>query len=108
MNKRVKRLWIKALRSGRFKQTGGQLCRTVIGEKFHCCLGVLEELAVAHGVIPFYNETDGALDSATRKWAGLDDIDPQLGPYRKSKRAATLNDDGKSFNYIADRIEKYL
>lgn len=53
VNKANMRLWVAALRSKKFKQTRGNLKRIslitdeVIG---HCCLGVICELAIEHGV----------------------------------------------------------
>lgn len=45
MNKRVKSLWLEALRSGRFQRGTGVLRRTYgDGTQRHCCLGVLCEL----------------------------------------------------------------
>lgn len=45
------------------------------------------------------------LPTAVMDWAGLDADNPKLS---RTKTASSLNDSGKSFNYIADRIEKYL
>lgn len=108
MNKRIKRLWLKALRGGKFKQGEGQLCVEEDDRLRHCCLGVLEEIAVQNGVIERYDRYDGALDNTTRKWAGLDSDDPKLGPRKDSRTASWLNDNKHTFAQIADRIEKYL
>jgi hypothetical protein len=103
MNKRIKRLWIKALRSKKYTQGTGQLKRGRI-EPEHCCLGVLCELAKAEGVISSYRGTDGYLPLKVGEWAGLAALNPRIG-----KRTATsLNDTGKSFTEIAERIEKHL
>ena len=42
MNKEIKAEWVKALRSGEYKQGGGALHR---GDHF-CCLGVLCDIAI--------------------------------------------------------------
>lgn len=109
MKKRIKKLWIDALRSGEYEQGAGGL-RT--NNRF-CCLGVLcdvfrrtthkgrwrNEEFVAGG-----ENRSGFLPKAVQEWAGIKDEDPKL----HSKTASRLNDDKKDFNYIADRIEKYL
>lgn len=103
MNKRIKKLWIKALRSGKYKQGINQLKTHCAGNTYkHCCLGVLEEIAVKEGVIKRIAGT--FLTKKVQKWAGLNEKNPQLG----KQTAAKLNDNGKSFNFIADRIEKFL
>lgn len=40
MNAKQKTQWIDALRSGKYKQTYGELFRCRDGEVYHCCLGV--------------------------------------------------------------------
>jgi hypothetical protein len=108
MKKRVKRLWLKALRSGKYKQAQGMLKTTSGQDSRYCCLGVLCEVAVAQGVIQTYCATNGLLPDAVEEWAGLQTPDPRLGPRVDSRNASWLNDQGKSFTFIADRIEKYL
>lgn len=112
MNKRIKKMWIKALRSGEYKQGKGYLRQD--GE--YCCLGVLCDLhrklkkkkrwkADSSGTFFMYDGDCSLLPTSVINWAGLEDDDPKLS---KNKHAAALNDEGRSFNYIADRIEKYL
>ena len=97
MNARVKRLWIKALRSGKYKQGRGML-RRGRGEKVtYCCLGVLCEVAKSEGVIARFKGSDGFPIE-------LPDDNPRLN----RSRDTVLNDSGMSFEHIADRIEKYL
>lgn len=110
MNARVKKLWIKALRSGKYKQ--GRAALRSNGA--FCCLGVLCDL---HGKIFkkrwtrngsenwAYAGDTATLPPVVMKWAGLDDDDPKL---TRDKRAAMLNDSGKDFSYIADQIEARL
>lgn len=112
MNKRIKKSWIKALRSGKYEQGEGALRK---GDQF-CCLGVLCDLhakatgdqwdADSNGYS--YHGARAMLPEAVANWAGINDDDPKLGPRRISKHAAATNDSGKDFSYIADRIEKYL
>jgi hypothetical protein len=41
MNPEIKKIWVEALRSGKYKQGWGSLCQTIDGEDLYCCLGVL-------------------------------------------------------------------
>lgn len=46
MNKRLKAAWVKALRSGKYRQGKGSLKEeNLSGETEFCCLGVLNEVA---------------------------------------------------------------
>jgi len=108
MNKRIKKLWIEALRSGKFKQGFGQLRRGRTNVR-HCCLGVLCEIAVNQGVLNHYKGAQGLLPPEVMDWAELDDDDPMLAPLHDPNcYAAKLNDNGHGFQNIAERIEKYL
>lgn len=108
MNKRIKKLWVSALRSGEYKQTGGVLKSA--GKPRFCCLGVLCEVyREAEGKgrwrgSKFSSHRGNLLPPVVQRWAGISVADPKLGV----TCASDLNDAGKSFNYIADRIEKYL
>lgn len=110
MNKRIKKLWIKALRSGKFKQTQNWLRNS----EGHCCLGVLCEVYAQQTGEGRWNDrvfttkqtsSSGTLPKPVREWAEIDVSDPLLG---RTLTASRLNDKGKSFTFIADRIEKYL
>lgn len=121
MNKRVKKKWIEALRSGEYFQTRGQLLhREIVNGKpkdSFCCLGVLcnihsEETGTkwtgvksANPTLIKYQTSYYNLPDDVRKWANL--------PYDDLKACAedaltTLNDDGNSFKSIANWIEKNL
>lgn len=111
MNAKVKRMWVKALLSGRYKQGKGTLRR----DGRFCCLGVLCDLhAKATGGKwkkeitddYSYHGSSATLPQVVAEWSGINDDDPRLS--RTGFRAAKLNDSGKDFNYIADRIENYL
>lgn len=117
MDPKVKAKWIKALRSGKYKQGEGQLrnTRDVGGvDPTFCCLGVLCEI-----------DPKVFFDSANTAWAGsvsmgyggLDVGGRQRFeiPIRVEKRLIELNDgehkdgqaqEAKTFNQIADWIEK--
>jgi len=110
MDKRVKAKWVKALRSGKYKQGRGAL-KTKNG---YCCLGVLCDLhsrevnkKPAFEDTTEYLEASGLLPDEVKEWAGLTqgEGNPQLG-----KHSATHHNDTnrRTFKQIADRIEKYL
>lgn len=115
MRKSVKKKWVEALRSKKYKQGKNQLKR---GDKF-CCLGVLCDLyrktrkrgkwKMYLGSYVFYAEKDhhdSVLPKGVFKWAGLPDNNP-LVPWGKARRSlAALNDDEVSFDKIAAVIEE--
>lgn len=110
MNQRIKNLWIKALRSGKFRQAKGKM-RVGRGNNIaYCCLGVLEQIRCNEKGVGF--TSNGGLPSkATKKWAELYTRDPILEPGLEpglGTSASEMNDADKKFSYIADRIEKYL
>lgn len=97
MNPTVKALWVRALRSGNYRQGVGGLADPGMGTEIrYCCLGVLCDLAVKAGVITMrassnghflfgqfgqdaradYSETQ--LPQAVQKWAGLNSGNPTL------------------------------
>ncbi len=114
MKKKVKDRWIADLRSGWYKQGRNNLRYK---DKF-CCLGVLCEQAVRDGVT-FRTDEGGAegyglqldvLPLAVRDWAELED---STGYYQiRHDGFSSLIDDndvhGKSFDEIADIIDKYF
>lgn len=63
----VAKAWIKALRSGKYKQITGRLAK----DGGFCCLGVLCEQAVKAEVIKEYDLNMGRLPKKVQKWAGL-------------------------------------
>jgi hypothetical protein len=96
----IKKLWIEALRSGKYKRGEGALR----SEGKHCCLGVLCEL---RGVK--FNGAQEYPNKATQKWAGLSSEDPEVeveGMVCTS--LAELNDAGWTFKRLANLIEKQL
>ena len=108
----VKRRWIKALRSGKYRQGKGQLKDEYpSGKASYCCLGVLCDLynktcKTDRWEKTFYSE-DTDLPWTVMKWAGLDDSDPVID-IKSNQEASMLNDHGSSFNEIADLIKKNL
>lgn len=127
MKPEIKKRWVEALRSGKYPQAKAAL-RNKYG---YCCLGVLCDLAIEEGighwgekcgesdVYPFI--TDNASESewevlpiSVQEWAGLEDRNPTTmtkdRPYKSVRplRLSALNDDGVSFNKIADLISEHL
>lgn len=97
LTKEVKERWVKALRSGHYKQGKGRL-KTVSG---YCCLGVLADIQgelSEHGCFDLDNDKI------------LSDSDGRYHYMGQSTQngVANLNDSGFNFEVIADRIEKYI
>lgn len=139
MNPEVKKKWLEALRSGKYRQATEQLRK---GDAY-CCLGVLCDLYAkehpeagftaddAHRYVfksagddNYVFSSPGDRDSedlptySVMVWAGIDnwnipqDLAPEMSDnYRLPAGSVSLpaiNDDGNSFEVIADVIEKAL
>ena len=124
---KIRRRWVAALRSGKYKQITGALRQKYNkgGRKSsfegYCCLGVLCELAVKAKVIGppvqnsggifIYSGNDSELPQKVREWAGLTTVDgkftdEKLREKTKQNDLAGLNDySGKRFRGIASIIE---
>ena len=131
MRKEVMKKWVKALRSGKFKQGTGTLKQfDSKGNAQHCCLGVLCELYndsmrkskkktlpekvydndmdFPHGYCRFGGKRDD-LPKEVMEWAGIDN---SVGEFTTDNTIysvyslADLNDTGRKFKTIADIIEK--
>jgi hypothetical protein len=120
MNPEIKAEWVADLRSGKFKQGRSTLRRNnQDGTHDFCCLGVLAEQAVRKGVATRYGVSgrhteyvgsDGqvfvtGLSDEVNAWAGLPSENPPIG---RSSLMQMNDDDGASFDDIADAIERYL
>lgn len=135
MNPEIKERWVAALRSGDYTQTRGALHRVedytdTAGEFYPagmCCLGVLCDLYIKAEVGPERWHTDpdrrhragfGLSGTSNRiglpthsvvEWAGLSpsfDLTPE--DEESELVLPHLNDGGKTFDQIADLIERYL
>ena len=111
MNKQVKIAWLKALRSGKYKQGRGWL---KVGDAY-CCLGVVSDLAVKAGVIDSFDGSACGLCSEVIEWAGLDDELPAVTYHGWIRELSALNDGQaagsikpQSFKQIARYIERDL
>ena len=110
MNQQVKEKWLSALRSGDYKQTKSCLHK---GDGF-CCLGVLCDLygkendvewkLVDAGIYYEFQDKKAILPHSVIEWAGVEDDNPEICETPLSR----LNDNGSTFNEIADLIEKHL
>jgi len=105
MNPKYKDPWLKALRSGRRKQTEGNLENSY----GNCCLGVLCRVGRIKpsraGNVTFFDGEDAYLSEGLREKFGID--------FLAQRRLTTMNDGSlahpkKNFRQIADWIEKYL
>lgn len=113
MNKQVKALWLKALRSGEYAQGRERLLtEEENGEHSFCCLGVLCDL--------YSRETGYQWEKRSHSWNGnvsfkyCDTMPPSevdswsgLDSYAED-HLASMNDGGKSFKVIANWISRNL
>lgn len=119
MNQEIKERWVKALRSGKYKQGKGSLRRidSSTKEVTYCCLGVLSCLYLDEH--PERNNNlilkGEYLSFEVIKWAGLENKNknPVYLPTDEDvfclMSLSALNDSGDySFSDIADVIEKNL
>lgn len=112
MKQDVAKKWIKALRSGKYKQTKGVLRDEINGKPAYCCLGVLCETlgmkARKHAGIPrFYygRKVYGVLPLSAFRLTGMKSFNGYLRT--EGITLTDLNDEGKSFKQIAKVIEKH-
>ena len=125
MNPKVKKIWLKALRTpadeGGYLQCKGKLhdgsawFDGAPADSF-CCLGVLTNLAVLAGVVidedPWCTPDEaeerqvdlGMPTASVLVWAGIGSGHEALD----GESLPTRNDSGMSFTEIADLIEKHL
>ena len=116
MNKKVKKKWMRWLRSGQYSQTKHILCKeTKTGKFSFCCHGVLSNIHAEEtgghwtesesdkgkwkGVLS-YGKRDTLPSKIVMAWAGL-----EIGTVN---HLANMNDSGSSFKTIANYIENEL
>lgn len=122
MNSIVKEEWLKALRSGEYKQGDGCLKS---GDEF-CCLGILSDIYAKEKSLQWRPEFfNAAKDDSEDKfiyeraaiprafvceWAELSEPNPKIKPIKVGApdSLAAMNDAGYTFNEIADVIEEQL
>lgn len=121
MNKKIKKKWLAALRSGKYKQAKGKLRRSIpnTSQYKHCCLGVLCDIYRKETGKGEFNSTGhyvidgeygyGILPEAVRDWAGLTRSNPEVKYGGGNMCIASVNDMEKvGFERIADLIEESL
>lgn len=112
MNQDIKQRWVDALRSGEYEQ--GQGCLHDSKYNSFCCLGVLTDLYIKeHGKewhklgrctdLTFEGNGD-TLSPSVMTWAGLSHHNPCI----VDGDLATQNDNGMSFDELAQLIEEHL
>ncbi len=113
MNKKIKAKWVAALRSGKYIQARGALRAD---NKF-CCLGVLcnlharahPDIAATQHHVNYYIGSDAVLPKEVQAWADLPNEcggDVKIGNNKDS--LAWHNDEGRTFDEIANAIESQL
>lgn len=121
MKPAIKKLWVEALRSGRYKQGFGELRTNYLTasgapqKATFCCLGVLcnihaelhPKLAASQKDPNEYFGEESYLPERVAKWAGLEP-NPTVAFSGGEWQLAELNDNGRSFKKIAKLIEEQL
>ena len=103
MNEVLRDKWVAALRSGKYEQSRGRL-RTQNG---YCCLGVLCDVKDPNG---WNQENDRWIHKDSFRegsWYLSESLREEVGLTEECQvRLAKLNDDGETFERIAQEIEK--
>jgi hypothetical protein len=106
MNKNVKHKWVKALRSGDYKQGKGCLLNLKEGEANYCCLGVLVNLFEKEHHLQFNKQLSGwgenhgyKLPLLVSEWSGVSNSQESV--------LMELNDREIPFDTIACVIDQF-
>jgi len=119
MNAEPKRLWLEALRSGKYEQGTDALALVAASEddEQFCCLGVACEVAIKAGLPVtkvastgsyFYDGEPLVLPKLVRSWLGVKLGTPLVTGGGRRNALSVFNDEGMSFGGIADLIEAQL
>lgn len=128
MKQNIMKKWVKALRSGKYKQGKHTLKQyNSKGQAQHCCLGVLcelynqemkknkkktlpEEVFTYDGNFPYgfvrFGDQDNILPRKVMEWAGMITPIGQLPCDLKFYDLTDYNDEGIKFKTISDTIEE--
>jgi hypothetical protein len=100
--KQAVRLWINALKSGKY---GWGTNKLHPAEDKYCCLGVLCEIAKEKGIIKRYSSQNGGLPEKVQAWVGLS---TNGGDFNKNNSLIQVNDlaPRNPFKPIAKLLEK--
>lgn len=115
MKKNIAMKWVKALRSGKYKQ-GRKALRNIVNDSY-CCLGVLCDISKQHEWILTeglfaYGYYTTVLDDDVLEWSGMRDaVGEHRGVSGQGRSLVGYNDEGDldgtpcTFDKIADWIE---
>jgi hypothetical protein len=113
--KRFRNKWIKALRSGEYKQGAGKLCVQQRGGDEFCCFGVAADILVLDGYGKWLLKNKVALYKGANVFPAAAYLTSQAPGWVASRiirvedRLIRMNDSqGKTFAEIADWIEANL
>lgn len=108
MNPEIKINWLKALRSGQFKQGKKQLKVDTVRGSNYCCLGVLCEIQKVEQ-IKYGTNVYFIFNNYQAKEFPLSSFLHQCEiPFQTASCLADMNDRDHTFESIADYIEKHL
>ena len=103
---------VEALRSGEYKQTNGKLGKIINNEEHNCCLGVLCRLKKLerreYGIVVFYGDMYNYPYAPSVSLAHDQGMLVENDMEFKSITLAKLNDDGYTFDEIADILDIYI
>lgn len=107
--------WIEALRSGNYKQGKNRLCTLTADDPYYCCLGVAYEIFKDqfgietidyHSVRRYDGEAAYIKHRVLQNALGIAQNGQFQEPIHGRYSLVSLNDDGFTFEEIADIIEK--
>ena len=108
MKKDIAERWVKALRSGEYKQgTDGLRIPAPGGSYSYCCLGVLCHILVGDNATTF--EEGPTLPRSLMAKTGMRTVCGEYSPteYSPTQALTSDNDRGADFSTIADTIDKH-
>ena len=105
MTPKMKAKWIKALRSGKYKQGKHYLSQIKDGQEYNCCLGVYARISRCT-VYNYDIKTKKRQISSIEGNACRAPLGYKILPSSTQARLADMNDKWESFERIADWIER--